>query len=200
MSTSGLWLQVRVDLERVDDDRSGIWRWTGLSTIGLALVLTGAFVLAVAIEEIVAHPGEPLAPEVVTALAIGVVLFIGFTAFAYWLTRRILVIRLALLAILVVLLGLVDTWPPLWPLAAVAVTVLAIVVAEAPICQRRRLLRWICRQRTEATWRQSLPRIRYSSDRPASPAGFCCDAIPSHSCSLRLISAELVHQPEPRLA
>jgi low temperature requirement protein LtrA len=38
----GLWLQVRVDLERVDEDRTGIWRWASTSTVGLAIVLLGA--------------------------------------------------------------------------------------------------------------------------------------------------------------
>jgi low temperature requirement protein LtrA len=38
----GLGLQVRVDLERVDDDRAGIWRWALVSGLGLLIVLAGA--------------------------------------------------------------------------------------------------------------------------------------------------------------
>lgn len=38
----GLWLQVRVDLERVDEDRTGIWRWGATSVVGLAIVLAGS--------------------------------------------------------------------------------------------------------------------------------------------------------------
>jgi low temperature requirement protein LtrA len=38
----GLWLQVRVDLERVDEDRTGIWRWASTSAVGLVIVLAGA--------------------------------------------------------------------------------------------------------------------------------------------------------------
>jgi low temperature requirement protein LtrA len=41
----GLWLQVLVDRERVDDgSHAGVVRWVGLSTIGLVLVLVGAVV------------------------------------------------------------------------------------------------------------------------------------------------------------
>ena len=38
----GLALQVLVEMERTDDLAAGIWRWTGMSAIGLALVLVGA--------------------------------------------------------------------------------------------------------------------------------------------------------------
>lgn len=40
----GLWVQVRVDIERTDDYRSGIWRWAAASGLGLAIVLLGAVV------------------------------------------------------------------------------------------------------------------------------------------------------------
>ena len=39
----GLSLQVLVEMERTDDPRAaGIWRWAGMSAIGLVLVLVGA--------------------------------------------------------------------------------------------------------------------------------------------------------------
>ena len=38
----GLGLQVQVDLERIDGERTGIWVWAGLSGVGLAIVLAGA--------------------------------------------------------------------------------------------------------------------------------------------------------------
>jgi low temperature requirement protein LtrA len=254
----GLWLQVRVDLERVDDDEGGILRWASVSTLGLAIVLAGAFVdpsvrpvvwlaaiatdllatqaaggrtwdvhpahlserhalfviialgeslivagtavaadtrtaalaaaagatiliacllwwsyfgwlkealeerfaaakarqvgrlardayslghfpllcgiigFAVAVEEIVAHPDAPLAGEVVIALGAGISLFVGFSAFAYWrLARRILVVRLVVLAAMLALLVLVAGLPPLWPLGVVAVALVVIVFSEA---------------------------------------------------------------------
>jgi low temperature requirement protein LtrA len=40
----GLALQVRVDLERGDEREVGILRWAAISTVGLAIVLLGAFV------------------------------------------------------------------------------------------------------------------------------------------------------------
>jgi low temperature requirement protein LtrA len=40
----GLGLQVRVDLERLDEHQSAIWSWVGISLVGLALVAVGGIV------------------------------------------------------------------------------------------------------------------------------------------------------------
>jgi low temperature requirement protein LtrA len=40
----GLGLQLRIDLERLDDHQSAIWSWVGISLVGLALVFVGGLV------------------------------------------------------------------------------------------------------------------------------------------------------------
>ncbi|MEO6207434.1 MAG: low temperature requirement protein A [Candidatus Limnocylindrales bacterium] len=86
---------------------------------------------AVAIEEIVAHPGEPAPAAVVASLGIGVALFVAGTALSLrLLDGPLLIPRLAVLAAMLVGLVLVAPLAPVWPLAVVAVSLLAIVVLE----------------------------------------------------------------------
>ena len=62
-------------------------------------LVCGIVGFAVAVEEIVAHPDEPLHDEVALALGAGVTLFVGFSAFALWRARGALLLpRLVLLA------------------------------------------------------------------------------------------------------
>jgi low temperature requirement protein LtrA len=94
-------------------------------------LILGIIGFAVAIEEMVAHPDEPAEGAVVLALGVGVALFVAFSAVSFWrLHGRVLVERLALLAVMAGLLVVVAPMAPIWPLAAVAVTLLAIVVVE----------------------------------------------------------------------
>ena len=58
-------------------------------------MLCGVIAYAVAIEEVIAHPGEPLAPTGRLALVIGLTLFVGAMAVTIWrATQRILWLRI----------------------------------------------------------------------------------------------------------
>jgi hypothetical protein len=71
------------------------------------------------------------ADSVVIALGAAVALFVGFSAFAYWrATGRLLVARLAILAVTMVGLVAVSALEPAWQLAVLAAGLLAIVVVE----------------------------------------------------------------------
>ena len=60
-------------------------------------MLCGVIAYAFAVEEIVAHPGEPLALDGRIALAAGLVLFVGGMAIAIWrATRQLLLSRMIL--------------------------------------------------------------------------------------------------------
>ena len=99
-------------------------------------LICGIVAFAVAIEEIVIHPGDPAPTEVVAALGLGVALFVGFSAVSFWrLHGRVLVTRLVVLALMVPGLIVVAPLEPVWPLAVVAVALGVLVVAEtiAPV-------------------------------------------------------------------
>jgi len=101
-------------------------------SLGHFPLLVGVIGFAVAIEELVAHPADPLPGAVVVSLGTGIGLFVGFSTFAYWrLSGRLLVPRLAILGAMLVGLGVVAPLAPVWPLAVVAAGLLAIVVIEA---------------------------------------------------------------------
>ncbi len=94
-------------------------------------LIGGIVGFAVAIEEIAAHPDEPASAAVLASLGIGVALFVACSALSLRLLGgRILVPRLLILPVMLVLIALVGSMPPVWPLAAVAVGLLAIVVIE----------------------------------------------------------------------
>ncbi len=94
-------------------------------------LIGGIVGFAVAIEEIAAHPDEPASAAVLASLGIGVSLFVAFSALSYRLLGgRILVPRLLILPVMLGALALVASMPPVWPLAAVAAALLAIVVIE----------------------------------------------------------------------
>jgi len=100
-------------------------------SLGHFPMLCGIIGFAVAIEEIVAHPDDPLSGAVLVALGLGITLFVGFSAFAYWrMTRRILGSRLVLLAVMAGLLVVVAPLAPVWPLTVVAGTLLVIAIVE----------------------------------------------------------------------
>jgi low temperature requirement protein LtrA len=62
-------------------------------------MLCGVVAYALAVEEAIAHPGDPLPLEVRAALAVGVALFVGGMALAMWrATRRLLLARVIVTA------------------------------------------------------------------------------------------------------
>jgi low temperature requirement protein LtrA len=94
-------------------------------------LVCGIVGFAVAVEEIVAHPDEGLHSEVTLALGSGVALFVGFSAFALWRARGILLVpRLALLVATLVGVAVVPDSSPVWPLAALALGLLVVIVSE----------------------------------------------------------------------
>ena len=97
-------------------------------SLGHFPMLFGIIGFAVGIEEIVAHPGDPLHSEVLIALGTGVALFVGFSAVVYWrIAGTILIARVVSLLVMVVGLLLVSSLPPAWPLAVVAIALTAVV-------------------------------------------------------------------------
>ncbi|MFP5343812.1 MAG: low temperature requirement protein A [Candidatus Limnocylindria bacterium] len=95
-------------------------------------LVCGIIGFAAAVEEIVLHPDEPAKAAVVAALGIGIALFVGASALAYWrLYRRVLVVRLAILVVMAGGLVVVAPLAPVWPLVVVAAALAAIVLAEA---------------------------------------------------------------------
>ena len=100
-------------------------------SIGHFPVVCGIVAFAVALEEIVHHPGSVPEPEVTAALGVGVSLFVACSAFAYWRTSgRVLVARLALLLVTMVALVAVSSLAPAWQLGVIAVGLLGIVLME----------------------------------------------------------------------
>lgn len=94
-------------------------------------LVCGVIAFAVAVEEIVAHPEHPVGADVVASLSAGIGLFVGASALAYWRVSKVLLVpRLAALAGTLVVVALVRNQDPVWPLVAVAVGLMVIVVAE----------------------------------------------------------------------
>lgn len=95
-------------------------------------LIGGIVGFAVAIEEIVAHPEDPAPAAVVAALGVGVALFVGFSAVAYWRLRgRVLFSRVVILLGMAVALLLTAPLSPVWPLASVAAALTVLVIVEA---------------------------------------------------------------------
>ncbi len=101
-------------------------------SVGHFPLVCGIIGVSVAVEEMVHHPTGTAPGEVVAALGVGVGLFVGAAALAYWRTcGRVLGARLAILALTEVVLVLVSGADPVWLLTTVAVGMLAIVAVEA---------------------------------------------------------------------
>jgi low temperature requirement protein LtrA len=117
-------------LDAVDpDDLGGAAR--DAYSLGHFPLIGGIIGFAVAVEEVVAHPDAPMADPVVASLLVGIGLFVGASCFACWrLTGRLLAIRVVLLAVTLAVTLLASGADPVWPLAAVALGLLAIVVTE----------------------------------------------------------------------
>ncbi len=94
-------------------------------------LIAGIVGFAVAIEEIAAHPDEPAPAAVLASLGVGVALFVASSALSLRLCGgRVLLPRLAVLALMLVALVVAAPLQPVWPLVVVAAALLAIVVME----------------------------------------------------------------------
>jgi low temperature requirement protein LtrA len=93
--------------------------------------IAGIVGFAVAVEEILLHPADPASPAVIASLGVGTTLFVAGSALSLRLVGGpILVHRLAILVPMLVGLVLVAPLAPVWPLAVVALALLAIVLLE----------------------------------------------------------------------
>jgi low temperature requirement protein LtrA len=94
-------------------------------------LIAGIVGFAVALEEIGAHPEEPASPAVLAALGIGVSLFVASSALSLRLCGgRVLLARLAFLAVMMVGLVVAAPLAPVWPLLVVAAALFGIVPVE----------------------------------------------------------------------
>ena len=101
-------------------------------SLGHFPLVCGIIAFSVAVEEIVHHPAASPPGEVVAALGVGVALFVGSSAFAYWRTcGRVLVARLVILAATELALWLAASNDPVWLLTITAIGLFAIAVIEA---------------------------------------------------------------------
>jgi low temperature requirement protein LtrA len=101
-------------------------------SLGHFPLVCGIVAFSVAVEEIVHHPAHAPSGAIVAALGVGVTLFVGSSAFAYWRTSgHVLMPRLVILAITMAALALVSSSEPIWLLVVVAVGLLAIATIEA---------------------------------------------------------------------
>lgn len=101
-------------------------------SLGHFPLICGVIGVAVAVEEIALHPGEPQPGEVIAALVVGTGLFVGSSALSYWrLCGALLVPRLVVLAVTLALTVAVAGAHPAVPLAVVAAGLLVICVLEA---------------------------------------------------------------------
>jgi low temperature requirement protein LtrA len=105
--------------------------------------LVGGIVgFAVAVEEILRHPGHVPHAEVVAALGVGVALYAGSSVFVYWrASGDLLVARLVLLVVTVAALAAASSADPAIQLGIVAVGLLAIVLVEGAGPARTRVSR-----------------------------------------------------------
>jgi low temperature requirement protein LtrA len=96
-------------------------------------LICGIVGFAVAVEETVAHPEDPMLPPVLAALGIGISLFVLSSALSLRvLGGPVLRVRIAVLVLMAAVLagvGVADL-PPLVPLAVVAISLASIVIFE----------------------------------------------------------------------
>lgn len=96
-------------------------------------LIGGIIGVAVALEELLLHPEEAASGAVIASLTIGVGLFVGASALAYWrISHRVLTTRIIILAATVAGVGAsgAANAKPVVPLTIVAIGLLATVLAE----------------------------------------------------------------------
>lgn len=97
-------------------------------------LIAGIVGFAVAVEETVLHPDDPMTGPVLASLGVGVALFVASSALSLRiLGGRVLWLRLAALGVMAIGLAVVAVVapPPVVPLGVVAAVIVAIVLAEA---------------------------------------------------------------------
>ena len=95
------------------------------------VMLCGVIAYAVAVEEVIAHPHDPLHLDGQLALGLGVLLFVGGMALALWrATRHLLLPRVLIALVTAVLVVVVSGVAPAFSLAIVLVGVVAIAIIE----------------------------------------------------------------------
>jgi low temperature requirement protein LtrA len=103
-------------------------------------LIGGIVGFAVAVEETVAHPADPMPTRVLAALGLGVALFVASSAASLWrLGGPVLVPRLGVLALVSAALAVTaGTAPhPVVPMLVVAAGLLALVIIEAVVPPER---------------------------------------------------------------
>ncbi len=94
-------------------------------------LVCGIIGVAVAVEEIMVHPKETAPTQVLVALATGIALFLGSTVLAHWrLHGDVLGTRVAIIVLTSAAVLVSPGWLPVWPLAAVAVGLVLLIVLE----------------------------------------------------------------------
>jgi low temperature requirement protein LtrA len=102
-------------------------------SLGHFPLVCGIIGFAIAVEEIVHHPGDVPTGEVTAALGAGVTLYVAAAAFALWRVRRVVLWpRLGILALTMAGLAIVSTTDAVWQLGVVAVGLLALALVERP--------------------------------------------------------------------
>ncbi|HEX2577864.1 MAG TPA: low temperature requirement protein A, partial [Aquihabitans sp.] len=133
------WLKEAME-ERFASGRAGAFGTVARDAYSLTHfpLVCGIVGFAVAVEEIVLHPERPAEGPVIASLVVGIALFVGATTLAYWrTTRHLLVSRLVIVAVTLVVVVLLRDADPVWPLAAVALGLLAVIVVEELRDRRR---------------------------------------------------------------
>lgn len=95
-------------------------------------MVAGIIALAVSVEEMVAHPNDPLHTETLIIFVVGIALFVGAAAIAHWrASGEVLITRFICLVLLAVATWLHHHAPILWILGGGIVALLVIVLVEA---------------------------------------------------------------------
>ena len=98
-------------------------------------LVVGVIAIAVGVEEMVAHPTDPLHTGPLAAFATGIVLFIGAAAVAWLIASgKLLWRRVTIVVATAIALLLLPTAMPLWVLGITSVALLIILVLEFSRC------------------------------------------------------------------
>jgi len=136
--TGGLWwsyfTQAKPELDHALESSRGVAQ-SMLARDAFSLVhfpmLCGVIAYAVAVEEAIAHPAEPLPLEGRVMLAVGLALFVGGMAAAMWrATRRLLLPRLVLTVGTAIMIVVVAGVAPLFTLAIALAGIVVIAALE----------------------------------------------------------------------
>ena len=94
-------------------------------------LIGGIIAFAVAVEEVMLHPERAADATVIASLAVGIGLFVGSSALAYWrLSGKVLVDRLTITAATIAAVVALGSADPAIPFTAAAVGLLGLVVVE----------------------------------------------------------------------